>query len=203
VTPGDDSGRGTLIALLAAHGAPEAEVRTYRIGGAADAPYEYWPAMELAQAIFKAVSDGNDIILTGAAFSRDFPFLMRACQLAYLRNVMIIVPAGQALSGSTEGPAIRRLQFGHRRRADGMRRPFLGAVHAVEVDGVAPASGPGPLLERVCGQLMLQLATLISPQIAQTGEAPGQYVRDRRDHEEIGRPEDPRLRDLRSQDRLP
>ena len=161
VAPGDDSGRGTLMALMASRFAPEAEIRTYRTGGGPDSPYEYWPAMELAQAIYKAAYDGNDFILTGAAFSGDFPFLKQACQFAYLRNVIIIAPNGLLLPGEGGGAAglPGRLQFGHRRRRGrygraGPSHP-VGAVLAVQVHG---GHGSGlrrrrdPSLERLRGR---------------------------------------------------
>jgi hypothetical protein len=186
LNPGDGSGRGTLMALIASACAPEAEISTYRTSGDPDSPYEYWPAMELAQAIYKAARDGNDIILTGAAFGRDFPFLMRACQFAYLRNILIIAPNGLSPSGSEdERPAYpaayssviavagAAYKTGNRPAPWALSSPskstavtapaFVGA-------GVPPSNA---YAVSACGGL----AALISPKIPKTGkELPGQYV---------------------------
>ncbi len=185
VAPGDSSGRGTLMALLASRCAPEAEIRTYRMSGGPDEPYEYWPAMELAQAIYKAVSDGNDIILTGAAFSRDFPFLLKACKFAYQRNVVIIVPTGQSLSGDAEERPRYPSDYnsviavaGADERG-GRPVPWAPSTPSKWAAVTAPALvGPGIAPSNAyavgaCGGL----AALISPQIPKTGkELPGQYV---------------------------
>jgi len=186
VNPGDGLGREMLMALIASACAPEAEIRTYRTSGDADSPYEYWPAMELAQAIHKAAQDGNDIILTGAAFGRDFPFLMRACQFAYLRNILIIAPNSHSPSGrEDERPAYPAayssviavagavLGTGHRPAPWALSSPskstavtapaFVGA-------GIPPSNA---YAVGACGGL----AALISPKIPKTGkELPGQYV---------------------------
>jgi hypothetical protein len=184
--PGDGSGRGTLMALIASRCAPGAEIRTYRTGGDPDSPYEYWPAMELAQAIYKAAQDGNDIILTGAAFGRDFPFLLRACQFAYLQNILIFAPNGFSRSAKADDrPAYPAAyssviavagtgyKMGNRPAPWALSSPskstavsapaFVGA-------GIPPSNA---YAVSACGGL----AALISPRIPKTGkELPGQYV---------------------------
>jgi len=104
-TVADDLGRGTLLASIAAACAPESELRVYRIRIDPASPFEYWPAMQLAQAIYQAARDGCDIIVTGAAFSRDFPFLQQACQWAYFRNVAIVAPNGTVSAAGQASPA--------------------------------------------------------------------------------------------------
>ena len=182
----DDLGRGTLMALIASSCAPEAEIRTYRTSCNPDSPYEYWPALELAQAIDKATQDGNDMILTGAAFSRDFPFLKEACQSAYLRNVLIFAPNG--LSPTGEGRLYAGLsgglQFGHRsgrgRLRQGRSSGSLDPLHRLAIHlgnrsslyrrGISPSNA---YAVSACGGL----AALIAPKIPKTGnELPGQYV---------------------------
>jgi len=186
VAPGDELGRGTLMALMASRFAPEAEVRTYRTGGGPDSPYEYWPAMELAQAIYKAAYDGNDFILTGAAFSGDFPFLKQACQFAYLRNVIIIAPNGLLHSGKAEEQPAYPAAYSSviavaGAAAEGRNRPIPWALSSPSKSTAvtAPASaGPGiapsnAYAVSACGGL----AALVSPNIPKTGkELPGQYV---------------------------
>ena len=186
MTPGDDSGRGTLMALMASRFAPEAEIRTYRTGGGPDSPYEYWPAMELAQAIYKAADDGNDFILTGAAFSGDFPFLKQACQSAYLRNVVIIAPNGLLPSGKAEErpaypAAYNSILAVAGAAAEGKGRPLPWALSSPSKStSVAAPAFPGAGIPpsnayavSACGGL----AALLSPHIPKTGkELPGQYV---------------------------
>ncbi len=186
VAPGDDLGRGTLMALLASRLAPEAEVRTYRTGGSPDSPYEYWPAMELAQAIYKAAYDGNDFILTGAAFSGDFPFLKKACQFAYLRNVIIFAPNGLLRSGKAEERPAYPAAYGSVIAVAGAaigpsNRPSPWALSSPSKstavtapafigDGIPPSNA---YAVGACGGL----ASLLSPNIPKTGkELPGQYV---------------------------
>jgi hypothetical protein len=186
VTPGDDSGRGTLMALMASRFAPEAEIRTYRTGGGPDSPYEYWPAMELAQAIYKAASDGNDFILTGTAFSGDFPFLKQACQSAYLRNVVIIAPNGLLPSGKAEECPAYPAAYGSTIAVAGASgegkdhpTPWAPSSPSKSTAVTAPAF-PGAGLApsnayavSACGGL----TALLSPNIPKTGkELPGQYV---------------------------
>jgi subtilisin family serine protease len=183
---GDGSGRGTLMALIASRCAPGAEIRTYRIGGDPDSPYEYWPALELAQAIYKAAQDGNDIILTGAAFGRDFPFLKEACQSAYLRNVLIFAPNGLLRSENAyETPAYPAAYNSVIAVAgaafDKGNRPVPWVLSAASKStavtapafvgaGISPSNA---YAVSACGGL----AALISSRIPKTGkELPGQYV---------------------------
>lgn len=201
LNPGDGSGRGTLMALIASRCAPEAEISTYRISADPDSPYEYWPAMELAQAIYKAAHDGNDIILTGAAFGRDFPFLMRACQFAYLRNILIIAPNGLSLSGKAEErpayPAAYSSVIAVAGAAVEQRnRPVPWALSSPSKSTAvtAPAFvGAGiPLSNAYAVSACGGLAALISPKIPKTGkELPGQYVQ--RIAEILKKSADPRI----------
>jgi hypothetical protein len=174
------------MALMASRFAPEAEIRTYRTGGGPDSPYEYWPAMELAQAIYKAASDGNDFILTGAAFSGDFPFLKQACQSAYLRNVVIIAPNGLLPSGKAEERPAYPAAYGSTIAVAGAAGEGKGRVlpwapsspsKSTAVTAPAfPGSGIAPsnaYAVSACGGL----TALLSPNIPKTGkELPGQYV---------------------------
>ena len=186
VTPGDGSGRGTLMALMASRFAPEAEIRTYRTSGGPDSPYEYWPAMALTQAIYKAADDKNDFILTGAAFSGDFPFLRQACQAAYLRNVVIFAPNGLLPSGKArERPAYPAAYNSviavAGATAEGKGRPLPWALSSPSKStSVAAPAFPGAGIPpsnayavSACGGL----AAILSPHIPKTGkELPGQYA---------------------------
>ena len=186
VNPGDASGRGTLMALIASRCAPGAELRTYRTGGDPDSPYEYWPAMELAQAIYEAARDGNDIILTGAAFGRDFPFLLQACQFAYHRNILIFAPNGfSPFPKADERPAYPAAYSsviavaGAEYKAGNRPTPWAFSSPSKSTAVTAPAfvgAGIPPsnaYAVSACGGL----AALISPRIPKTGkELPGQYV---------------------------
>jgi hypothetical protein len=174
------------MALMASRFAPEAEIRTYRTGGGPDSPYEYWPAMALAQAINKAADDGNDFILTGAAFSGDFPFLRQACQSAYLRNVVIFAPNGLLPSGKAgERPAYPAAYNSVLAvagvTAEGKGRPLPWALSSPSKStSVAAPAFPGAGIPpsnayavSACGGL----AAILSPHIPKTGkELPGQYV---------------------------
>ncbi len=183
---GDDSGRGTLMAFLASLCAPGAEISTYRISDDPEAPYEYWPAMELAQAIARAVRDGNAIIVTGAAFSGDFPFLKEACQAAYLKNVLIIAPNGQLPAEGAEArpayPAAYNSVIAVAGSAyDKGHRPVPWALSAASksTSVSSPAFiGEGiPPSNAYAASASGGLAALISQQIPKSGkELPGQYV---------------------------
>jgi hypothetical protein len=184
--PGDDSGRGTLMAVITSLCAPEAEISTYQINDAPGLPYEYWPAMELAQAIYKATQDGNDIILTGAALSGDFPFLKEACQAAYLKNVLIIAPNGQLpAEGADERPAYPAAYSSVMAVAgaayDKGQRPLPWVLSApsksTSVSSPAFISEGIPPSNAYAASAVGALAALISQQIPKTGkELPGQYV---------------------------
>ncbi len=186
VAPGDDTGRGTLMALMASRLAPEAEIRTYRTICSPDSPYEYWPAMELAEAIYKAAADGNDFILTGTALSGDFPFLKEACQFAYLHNVVILAPNGLLPAGKAEGrpayPAAYSSTIAVAGAAgEGKGRPIPWALSSPsKATAVAAPAFPGAGLPpsnayavSACGGL----TAILAPNIPKTGkEYPGQYV---------------------------
>jgi hypothetical protein len=184
--PVDMDGRGTLLAAVAAWCAPGAEIRTYRISALPGQPYEYWPAFELAQALYRAADDGCEIVITGAAFGRDFPFLKEACRSVYARNIVIVAPNGIvdpacpdpaaaypaayntviAVAGAddTTGPGVR---------------PWGPSASAKETAVTGPAfAAPGlPPSNAYAAATCGGLAALLSPEIPRTGkELPGQYV---------------------------
>jgi hypothetical protein len=184
--PADTDGRGTLMALIASWCAPGAEIRTYKISAAQGQPYEYWPALELAQALSKAADDGCDIVITGAAFSRDFPFLKEACRSAYLRNVIIFAPNGLTRTGTAEEipayPAaynsVIAVAGGDDVSGPGLR-PWAPSSPAKEtaVTGPAFAVWGIPPSNAYAATACAGLAALVSPGIPRTGkELPGQYV---------------------------
>lgn len=92
VSVNDEVGHGTLMAAIISTYAPEAEIRIYKIEYAQNSPYPFWPAMQVSQAIHKAVNDKSDIIILSSGFSSDFRFLKDACQFAYEKNVIVVVP---------------------------------------------------------------------------------------------------------------
>ena len=184
--PRDTDGRGTLLSMIAAWCAPGAEIRTYKISAAPAQPYEYWPAFELAQALYKAADDGCDIVITGAAFSRDFDFLKEACRAAYLRNVIIIAPNGLVLPGASQGipayPAAYNTVIAVAGADDATGpglRPWAPSAPAKETAVTGPAfAAPGvPPSNAYAAGACGGLVALLSPEIPRTGkELPGQYV---------------------------
>ncbi len=186
VAPADGVGRGTLLASIAAACAPEAEIRIYKIHVDPESPFEYWPAMELARAIDKAVQDGADIVLTGAAFSRDFPFLKEACQRAYYANTIIAVPAAAARPGSAdETPAYPAgynmvlAAAGTILNGAGRPVPWPSSVPSKRTLVAAPADFvPGTPVSNVSAAgAAAGLAALLSARVPRTGkEYPGQQV---------------------------
>ena len=184
--PSDMDGRGTLLTMLAAWSAPEADIRTYRISAAPGQPYEYWPALELAQALYKAADDGCDIVITGAAFGRDFPFLKEACRSVYARNVIVIAPNGLISPGSTQEtpayPAGYNFVIAVAGADDAIGpglRPWAPSAPARETAVTGPAfAAPGvPPSNAYAAGACGGLVALLSSQIPRTGkELPGQYV---------------------------
>jgi hypothetical protein len=182
----DGDGRGTVMAWIASWCAPGSEVRTYRISVARNQPYEYWPALELARALTKAADEGCDIIVTGAAFSRDFPFLKEACMAAYLRNVVIIAPNGLIRPGAPEETPSYPAAYNSVIAAAGaddasgpVLRPWRLSAPAKETAVTAPAFiGPGvPPSNAYAAGACGGLAALVSARLPKTGkELPGQYV---------------------------
>jgi len=186
ITLSDKDGRGTLMTLIASLCAPGAEFRIYKISYGADWPYEYWPAMELSQAIYKATHDGNDIILTGAAFSRDFAFLKEACQYAYLRNVLIIAPNGPSRPDVAEGPPAYPAAYnsvvavaGAVDHGGNYLAPWAHSAtsKSTAVAAVALVDPEIPPSNAYAASACAGLAALISREIPKNGkELPGQYV---------------------------
>jgi len=179
----DAGGRGTNMALVVSACAPEAAIRTIKITEDTDQPYEYWPAMQLAQAIYKAAADGADIIVTGASFSRDFPFLEEACQTAYLGNVLIFTPngltePGQAADAGYPASYPSVLAAAGAVPAAGNRlAPWALSAPSKRTAVAAPAFvGRGPS-NAYAASACAGLAALVSPLIPKTEkELPGQYV---------------------------
>jgi subtilisin family serine protease len=184
--PMDTTGRGTLLASIVAACAPEAEIRTYKIVADADSPFEYWPAMELAQSIYRAVNEGCDIVLTGAVFSRDFEFLRDACQWACYRNVIVVAPNGSPRPGiSDDAPGYpcdyNMILSVAGATLDGGGRPAPWPMSAASkltivaapvafVPGIAPSNA-------YAAGAATGLAALVSTKVPKTGkEYPGQQV---------------------------
>jgi hypothetical protein len=186
MTVSDADGRGTLMTLIASVCAPGAEFRIYRIRDDRDWPYEYWPAMELAQAIYKAAQDGNDIIVTGAAFRRDFAFLKEACQSAYFRNVIIVAPNGPSQPEIAEGPPAYPAAYnsvialaGAAGQAGNRLVPWAHSA-ASKSTAVTAVALVGPMIapsNAYAASAGAGLAALISQEMPKNGkELPGQYV---------------------------
>jgi|GEM_PF-380947 len=182
----DRDGRGTLLAAIVAWCAPGAEIRTYRISALPGQPYEYWPAFELTQALYRAADDGCDIVITGAALGRDFPFLKEACRSVYGRNIIIFAPNG-IVDSASPSPAVAypaayntviAVAGADDTTGPGLR-PWGPSAAAKETAVTGPAfAAPGlqpsnAYAAAACGGL----AALLSPEIPRTGkELPGQYV---------------------------
>jgi hypothetical protein len=183
--PLDTDGRGSLLAILASWCAPGSEIRTYKISDAAGQAYEYWPAFELAQAIYRAADDDCDIVITGAAFGRDFDFLAEACRSAYLRNVTIFAPNGLVRQGSTEEipayPAAYNTVIAVAGADDTGAGPKPWAPSApsksTAVTGPAFIGANFPPSNAYAAAVTGGLAALIMPHMPRTDkELPGQYV---------------------------
>jgi subtilisin family serine protease len=181
-----DHGRGTFLAAIVAACAPETEIRTYKIVADPGSPFEYWPAMELAQSIYKATEEGCDIILTGAAFSRDFPFLREACQWAYYRNVIIVAPNGVSRPGGSDAapayPSTYNMVLavaGVTLDKGGRPAPWLSSAGVKETIVSAPAFFVPNMLpsNAYAAGAVGGLAALVSTKVPKTGkEYPGQQV---------------------------
>lgn len=208
IAPADDRGQGTLLASIVAACAPEAEIRAYKIVADSGLPFEYWPAMQLAQAIYKAADDGSDIILTGAAFSSDFPFLKQACQWAYYHNVIIVAPNGLTHQGSLDGtpsyPSSYNMVLavaGTILDKEGRPAPWPSSAMSKGTIVAAPAyfvTGMPPSNAYAAGSVG-GLAALISTKVPKTGkEYPGQQVQ--RIIEILKESSDPRIFGLRTFD---
>jgi len=103
--PSDERGRGTILASIVSAFAPESEILILKIACDREQPYPYWPAMQVAQAIYKALAEGADVIIADAGFGSDFGFLREACQFAHDRNVVICAPSGDILDAGSAGQA--------------------------------------------------------------------------------------------------
>ncbi len=137
-------------------------------------------------AICEAVGDGCDIIVTGAAFGQDFPFLWEACQWAYYRNVIIVAPNGTSRPGSgNPGPAYPAgynmilTVAGVTLDRNGRPASWPASVPLKETIVAAPASFvPGlPPSNAQAAAAVGGLAALVSTKVPKTGkEYPGQQV---------------------------
>ena len=160
----------------------------------------------VAQAIYRAADNGSDIILTGAAFSRDFPFLKQACQWAYYRNVIIVAPNGLMRAGSPgvapSYPAAYNMVLavaGTIMDKGGRPAPWpasapskltLVSAPAFFVPGVPPSNA-------YAASAVGGLAALISTKVPKTGkEYPGQQVQ--RVFEILKKSADPRILGFRT-----
>jgi hypothetical protein len=148
-------------------------------------PYEYWPAYELAQAIHKAVDDGCNLVVTGAAFGRDFDFLAEACRSAYFRNVTIFAPNGLIRSGAPDDAPWYPAAYNTVIAVAGADDTGVGLVpwapsapsKATAVAGPAFVGAKLPPSNAYAAAVTGALAALIIPAMPPTnGELPGQYV---------------------------
>ncbi|MEW5901287.1 MAG: S8 family serine peptidase, partial [Acidobacteriota bacterium] len=182
----DALGRGTLLASVLASCAPEAEIRLYKISYPLQSPYEYWLAMQFAQAVYKAADDKNDVILTTAEFATDFAFVREACRSAYWRNVVLIAPNGAPAGQNHALPAFFPAHYGSTVAVAGVTagrkdKPVLwdlsGPSHYTAVAAPAvlrPGDSPDPA---VAVALPAGLVALIASRVPKTGkELNGQYV---------------------------
>ncbi|MCD6194192.1 MAG: S8/S53 family peptidase [Candidatus Aminicenantes bacterium] len=90
----DWGGHGTLISSVVARYAPQAQITMYKF---ADGVTQNNPAYQLlmqsmiAASIYKAVHDGNDVIMiSSSGASLDVDYLREACQYAYDNNRIVI-----------------------------------------------------------------------------------------------------------------
>ena len=182
--PKDADGSGSLMAALVSWCAPGSEIRTYKIS-AAGHPYEYWPAFELAQALYRAADDGCDIVVTGAAFGRDFDFLAEACRAVYLRNVAIFAPNGLVKPGSTDEIPAYPAAYNTVIAIAGADDTGAGLVpwapsapsKSTAVTGPAFLGAKIPPSNAYAAAVTGGLAALIMPRVPRTDkELPGQYV---------------------------
>jgi len=94
VSAADESGIGTVAASLVAWVCPESDIAVFKIVDDPASRFVFWPAMQAAGALYKAVYEGADVILLTAVFGRDFDFLREACQFAYENNVVVVCSTG-------------------------------------------------------------------------------------------------------------
>lgn len=96
----DPTGTGTVMAALVGLFAPEAEIIALRVQEPDSLARPYWHAMQVAQAIYRGVAEGADIIAVGVGFGIDFDFLREATTYAYENNVVVVAPT-LAVPGAT------------------------------------------------------------------------------------------------------
>jgi len=94
----DESGHGSEIASILMAAAPESDIYIYKTLCDLNPVYPFWPAMLSAQAVYKAVDDGANLILFNSVFADDFAFLKKACEHAYANNVIVVCPNGISAS---------------------------------------------------------------------------------------------------------
>ena len=180
-----------MLASLASLVAPEARIFLYGTGYAEAPPYPYWPATQVAQAIYRAVDEGADIIVTDAAFDLDLTTLREACQFAYEKNAIIVAPNGEGMKASEAAsyPSSYATTISVAAvvpAADGKAIPWDQSQPAVTTSVAAPAAvgvgaSPSPSASLAPGNaqaatLCAGLAALVSSRIPKDGsELPGQY----------------------------
>lgn len=89
----DWTGHGTLISSVVARYAPEAQITMYKFLDHTqfNPTHQLIIQCMLASVIYKAVHDGNDVIMISASgVSLDIPYMKEACQYAYDNNRIVI-----------------------------------------------------------------------------------------------------------------
>lgn len=89
----DWTGHGTLISSVVARYAPEAQITMYKFLDHTQFNPTHQLIIQciLASAIYKAVHDGNDVIMISASgVSLDIPYMKEACQYAYDNNRIVV-----------------------------------------------------------------------------------------------------------------
>jgi len=94
----DESGYGRDGASILMAAAPESDIYIYKTLCDLNPVYPFWPAVLSAQAVYKAVDDGADVILFSSVFDDDSAFLKKACEHAYANNVIVVCPNGISAS---------------------------------------------------------------------------------------------------------
>ncbi len=132
----DEVGHGTIAISLLSALAPESEITVYKVKYDPNASYSYWSAMQVAQAIYRAIYDRADVLLISAVFGVDYTFLKEACQFAYESGVIIICPNGNLSEKNPEVPQYFPAHY----------------VTTVAVAGVVPSKEDKPIAWKMSGE---------------------------------------------------